>query len=201
MPRDIAFIPSIYNDLSATEAQVWALLAGGAQSGRAPLHTPVLASIGIDGAPQARTVVLRAVDRSLRQLRIHTDRRSTKFAELQRDPRATLLGYDAAEKFQVRLSGVVSLHTGDALARSAWASATPSSRACYAQVEAPGAVLDHPGAAPFATAADSGIGFENFAVALLTVAAIETLYLAAAGHRRAAFTWSGAAWSGHWRAP
>jgi pyridoxamine 5'-phosphate oxidase len=178
MPRDVAAIPPIYNDLDAMDAHAWTLLARGANEARSLLHTPVLASIGLDGAPQARTVVLRAVDRAARQLRIHTDRRSPKFAELQHDPRVTLLAYDAAETLQVRLRGAASLHTGDALAHAAWVASAPSSRACYAQTEPPGSAIDCPGIAPPVPASESQAGYENFAVVLLSVTAIETLYLA-----------------------
>ncbi len=71
-------------------------LAEGARDGRSPFRTPALATLGRDGAPQLRTVVLRGFDPAARSLSIHTDRRSAKVAELAADPRAALHVYDAA---------------------------------------------------------------------------------------------------------
>ena len=64
-------------------AATWLPAAG---SGRTPTMT--LATIGLDGYPSARTVLLSAFDGE--RLHFHTDTRSRKAAELAAVPRASV---------------------------------------------------------------------------------------------------------------
>ncbi len=41
-----------------------------------------------------------------RSLRVHTDMRSEKIAEWRADSRVSILGYDAGQKLQIRLTAV-----------------------------------------------------------------------------------------------
>ena len=52
------------------------------------------ASLGLDGAPKVRTVVIRSLDETNGLIRFNTDLRSRKAAEIDADSRVTLLGYD-----------------------------------------------------------------------------------------------------------
>lgn len=191
-----------YNDLDETLAQVWLRLGRGTVDRRSGLHTVQLASIGLDGAPRVRTVVLRAVDPPARRLRMHTDRRSAKCAELLRQPAVEVCAYDARAKIQLRLRGLAEPTTGSG-ADAAWTGSRPESRACYRATMAPGSPVDDPtlldpDAGP---AADADAGREHFAVVPVTLTRIEWLYLAARGHRRALFEWTGRDWSSGWLAP
>lgn len=171
----------------------WALamVARGVADRRHAFHTPVLATTGQDGTPQARSVVLRGLDAATRQLRLHTDARAAKVAELQAEPRATLMFYDAGAQLQLRLSGPVTLHRGDAVADAAWAASRDFSRMCYAIDPAPGQPITEPPPAPL----DAEAGRPHFCVVILHPSRLESLHLAASGHRRARFDWdaSGAA--------
>lgn len=190
------------DDLNAIEANVWELLANGAATSRSPFHTLVLASAGRDGAPKVRIVVLRAAERASRTLRIHTDIRSEKVRELGADPRAAISAYDPALKIQLRLEGTVTMHTSDAIAEAAWMASAPMSRACYAQIEAPGQPVAQPAPAPGPVRDDSRTGFENFVAVRFIATRIDYLCLAASGHRRADLTWEGDdGWSSRWIAP
>jgi hypothetical protein len=172
------------------------LLVRGAADRRSPFHTPTLATIGLDGAPQARTVVLRAVSPEELSARVHTDLRSAKAAELTADPRATLHFYDARHQVQVRLSGRAELLSGDA-AEPYWTASRPMSRRCYAADPAPGVPIPAPLPAPL----DDTGGRPNFAAILLRVDSLEWLWLWSEGHRRARFRWRQAEWAGEWLAP
>ncbi|WP_372619708.1 pyridoxamine 5'-phosphate oxidase family protein [Falsiroseomonas sp.] len=165
-------------------AEAFRRLARGVADRRSPFHTPTLATIGADGAPEARTLVLRGFEPASRQLRLHSDARSGKVAALARDPRCQLHLYDAAAKLQLRLSGRAALHD-DALADAAWRDSRQSSRMCYAVEPGPGTPVAAPPPAP--RDAEAGRGW--FRVILLRFDRLEWLELAAAGHRRARFDW------------
>jgi pyridoxamine 5'-phosphate oxidase len=193
-------IPSFYNDLAETRAQAWALLARGVADRRSPFHAPTVASLGLDGRPRARVVILRACDVAQGTLRFNTDRRTEKFAEFARDPRVSLVGYDAGSKIQIRVEGTASLHTDDAVADAAWEVSREFSRICYGTAPAPGTLLGEGG--DFALPSESSeiaAGRANFSTVVIRAETIEWLYLAHAGHRRARFEVAGG--DGVWLAP
>jgi hypothetical protein len=178
--------PAHANDLAEVQAEAFRLLARGVADRRSAFHTPTLATIGRDGAPRARTLVLRGFDAPTRTLRLHTDARSAKPAELVRDPRCCLHVYDAGQQVQLRLDCVAQVHREDALAEAAWDASRPFSRMCYAIEPAPGTPLDAPPEAP----RDSEAGRPHFAVLALRFDRLEWLWLAAEGHRRARLAWT-----------
>ena len=181
-------IPSFYDDLAETRAQAWALLARGVADRRSPFHAPTLATVGLDGRPRARVVILRACDAARAMLRFNTDRRTAKFAELAANPLVALTGYDAGAKIQIRIEGRASLHVDDIVADAAWAAARPFSRICYGTAPAPGTLLETAGDFALPSGDDEiAAGRENFSAVVIEVEALEWLFLAHAGHRRARF--------------
>lgn len=185
--------PAHADDLEAARAQAFAQWARGVADRRSPFHTPTLATIGRDGAPRLRTLVLRGFDPAARRLRLHTDRRAEKFEEIAAEPRISLHGYDPGQRVQIRLEGIATLHTDDALAEAGWAASRDFSRMCYAIDPGPGMEVGTPLPAPL----DAQAGRPHFAVIQLEFHRMEWLWLAAEGHRRARFTWgdtSTAAW-------
>jgi pyridoxamine 5'-phosphate oxidase len=195
--------PSFYNDLSETLAESWRLIMRGAADRRSAFHHPTLATIGLDGRPRLRTVILRGCDAGRRSLRFHTDVRSEKVGEIGRDPRVSLQFYDPTSKIQLRLDGTATVNTDNAVADAAWEASRNFSRQCYGVMPGPGAgiaagadftlpVVSNEGTAP---------GRVNFCAVTVEIASLEWLYLASAGHRRALFRWDGGAVKGQWLAP
>ncbi len=181
-------IPTFYNDLAETRAQAWALLARGVADRRSAFHAPVVATLGLDGSPRARVVILRACDVAAGRLRFNTDRRTDKFAELARDPRISLTGYDPGSKIQIRVEGIATLHADDGVADQAWEASRPFSRICYGAMPAPGTLLGEGGDFSLPSAdADIAQGRAHFSTVVIRVQTLEWLYLAHAGHRRARF--------------
>ncbi|MCS6932000.1 MAG: pyridoxamine 5'-phosphate oxidase family protein [Acetobacteraceae bacterium] len=179
--------PGFADDLDATLAEAFRLLSRGVADRRSAFHTPCLGSVGADGRPRLRTVVLRGFDPQTRTLRIHTDRRSAKAAEILANPWVMLHAYDPAAQVQIRLAGKASLHAEDAVADAAWAASRPFSRLCYAIQEAPGTPVPAPPPAP----RDAAGGRAHFAALLIAFDRLEWLWLCAEGHRRARFAWDG----------
>jgi pyridoxamine 5'-phosphate oxidase len=176
--------------LAESRSECMRLLARAVADRRAPMHTPSVATLGLDGRPRARVVVLRAFDAAARILRFHTDRRSEKFHELTTDPRIAILFYDAALKVQIRLEGHATLHHDDAVAEQAWQQSQSMSRHCYATTPDPGSVIVEAGAFQIPKGRIlSDDGKPNFVAVATEFNRLEWLWLGSDGHRRARFEW------------
>lgn len=194
--------PSWYDDLAGTLEHAWALLARGVADRHSGFHTLQVATIGLDGAPRVRTTVLRGVDVGHRRVRFHTDARSPKVAEIERDPRVALHLYDKNAKAQIRLSGVAEALGDGTAADAAWAGTRDFSRVCYRVARAPGDPIAEPRLGlPPTDHPDAEAGRSAFRIVVTEVASLEWLYLAHEGHRRALFRFDGPAASATWLVP
>lgn len=200
--------PSHTKELQAVHDCAFQLLAHGCEDPKSPLHTPVLATVGLDGAAQCRTVVLRGFDPARRLMTVYTDYRSPKVAEIERDARISLVFFEGVSKVQLRIFGIAALHRGDATAEQAWSRLEMFGRRCYLGA-APGAPSQEPsaglppdllGIAP--DAARSAIGFQNFTVIEIRMEKLDWLYLSPSGDRRARLTWDArGAFAADWLTP
>jgi hypothetical protein len=166
-------------------AEAFGRLSRGVADRRSPFHTPCLATIGLDGTPEVRTLVLRGFDAQQRLIRLHSDARSRKVASLLQAPRCALHAYDPSAALQLRLSGTAQIHGADPVAQAAWRASRESSRKCYAAEPGPGFAVPAPPVAP----EDAEAGWPNFRVIMIRFDRLEWLELAARGHRRACFQW------------
>jgi 3-hydroxyisobutyrate dehydrogenase len=178
-------ILSCYDDLAASCAYGWSMLARGVKDRKSAFHTPSIATITDEGAPSVRTVVLRGCDMAAKTLRFHTDTRSGKIAELTQNPQAALHFYDANAKIQLRLAAKLETASG-ATYDAAWANTRPMSRECYQVTQSPGSLIDDPYQVAF-DAATTQDGEAHFVPVVAHILKMEWLYLAARGHRRALF--------------
>ena len=198
-------------DLAATLAEALRLLVRGVADRRHGFHLATLATLGLDGVPMARTLVLRGFDQGLRRLRLHSDRRAAKVAELAAEPRCSLHVYDAATRLQLRLSGRAAVHTEDAVAEAGWRGSRAASLVGYATGSAPGTRVPAPPPAPAEPMGDepkagepldSTAGRDHFCVVSFHFERLESLHLLASGHRRAVFAWDAAGQpGGAWLVP
>ena len=188
---------------------IWGLLEEGTRSRKTAMHLPVIATVDADGAPQARTVVLRRVDRTTRMIGFNTDQRSFKVAEIKSQSCVSALFYDPAQKTQIRAQGSALVHHQDSAAEAAWAQATNLAKRCYSCAPGPGTQTDGPTSGlpaalldmPF-DAADVAGGYENFAVVEINISQLDWLYLTVDGNRAARFQWSsGGTMSASWQIP
>lgn len=184
---------------------VWSRLETAVQRRTHPWRTFTVATRGDDGV-DARTVVLRGADRDSGTLRFHTDRRSSKLAQLLHDRRVALVFY--GEGVQVRVRGLAVVHVDGEPADAAWDATPAMSRRCYLGTAAPGT----PSAEP-----TSGLpedlamlrppiertqhGRAAFAVVEVRAQAIDWLHLAARGQRRAGFGREAGGWMSSWLVP
>ena len=199
-------IPPFYNNLDASLSMAWSLLQHGTTDRRSAFHAPAVASIGVDGAPRQRTMVLRKVDPIKRTLRFNTDARSQKWQELVQLPHVSVLAYSAWDKVQVRLSGFATLDRHSELAERVWTSMRDQSRVAYAQPDAPGATIEAPdGYVPPLELrvgdAAATVAREHFCLLTVEVETLDWVYLNLCGNRRAQFRWPDGVLASHWLAP
>lgn len=180
------------SDLALLHAEAWLRLTRGVHDRHAPARHPTLATVSPDGRPQARTVVLRAVDKTAGTLDIHTDLRSAKVTDLRAIPFAALHVWDTSAHLQLRLEARVTLLTGHDVA-AIWEGVPETSRVAYGSTPAPGQ--------PIAQALDytKAVDPASFVVLRLRVSTVDALHLGP-NHRRARFDRDND-WTGTWLAP
>ncbi|MEL7464606.1 MAG: pyridoxamine 5'-phosphate oxidase family protein [Pseudomonadota bacterium] len=179
--------------------------AAGAAPGRSPFSMIYAATIGVDGRPRVRTVVIRRFDRDGGGIWFNTDLRSPKAAEIDADRRISVLAYDRDGGFQMRVEGEAILHRDGGAKAAAWTASAARSRICYRHAYGPSDALDDPANGDPTEAmrapVDADAGFENFGAVEVRMETMDVLDLAGSGHRRALFTRADGAWTGRWLAP
>ncbi len=192
------------DDLDAILAFVWEELTRAATDGESQFRHAQLSTLGDHGWPQSRSVILRHADPERREVGFHTDRRSTKVAEIGANSGVALLAYDRPQGIQIRVWGQAQVHAADQRARDTWDALYPPLRTPYRAARAPGTPLAGPAEADITEAMrappDQDAGFENFAFVPIVAARLEYVQLRPTGHRRARFKWQ-SSWQGTWLAP
>lgn len=188
-------IQNIEYDLKALEKDCWLRLLNGAVKGRDPMHLMTVATregeqIGL------RTVVLRSAVPGSKKLFFHTDLRSRKCRDLEKDPLISVLLYDASAKIQLSIRGKAVLHSGNEVAKTAWDKTPLSSRRSYLSLGDPSTIAASADAGLpdyFAerdpTPQESEAGWPHFVVVEIQVKDMDWLWLDAKGQRRALFSY------------
>lgn len=197
---------AMFETLDAVLADAAAHLTRAARDRKSPMHVPVV------GTPDGdlRMMVLRACDAGIGLLRFHTDARSPKALTIGANGMASVLAFDPEAKIQLRVKGPARIESTGPVADAAWAAASEYARRCYLALGAPGSPTDQPRSG--LPEEVEGIrpseeqllpARENFAVLLVQPTALDWLYLAHDGHRRAQFARSGPGqdWQGTWVIP
>jgi pyridoxamine 5'-phosphate oxidase len=194
--------------LSAVLGSSWDILLKGALSRKSPAHSPVVATVGDDGFPEQRVMILREAACETRILRFHTDARSPKIGQIARAPHVSILAYHPEEAIQLRIQGIATTATLSDEAEAAWQSSTLFARRCYMSEFAPGtASTDSASGLPMWIAGKMPTeeqiepARENFAILRVEVVSIDWLHLANNGHQRALLTFVDNSWRGKWIIP
>jgi general stress protein 26 len=163
---------------------------------------PTFVTVAEDGAPRARVLALRGVDRGARRLVFHTDARADKLRDIESEQRVAVLFFDRDDAVQARFDGVCRIHHADPIAAAAWRDISALRRTACAVEAEPGSPLDAPQAfATLPTMADAEDAFTNFAVLEVEADAIDWLWFGPQDMRRARFAWIGGHWSSSWVVP
>lgn len=186
--------------LAQTLGQIKRFVSRGVKDRRSSARTPTLGTVDADGAPSQRTVVLRACAwRCPPEFLFHTDRRSTKIADIAASPAMSLHIYDAKSRTQLRFAGRGFIENADAVRRAQWQGQNEHAQRLYRSLPAPGVPMERPEALGFAEDPEQGWG--NFTVLRMEVRLIDYLCLAREGHRRAQFRFGEETVDAGWVAP
>ena len=180
------------NDLSAFYDLAWQQLENAMKMRDLASRQVALATVSMDGRPEARTVVLRDVSRASSILRVNTDVVSAKITSLGAHPFAELLYWNAETVLQLRLKARVEIMRGDETA-SIWPSIPRESRSNYGSNPETGT--------PISNVFDyEKLGLpQNFAILTFHVDDIDVVELGDR-HRRAHFNRQ-SDWVGQWIVP
>lgn len=179
--------------MTETVDKVWDLLSAAATS-RSPFNFLQLATIGMDGSPQLRTIVLRACERDKATVSFVTDIRSPKVMEILGDPRVCLLGLDVTAMVQLRLSGIATIVRDEAERQTMWNSLRNRTLVLFDAPLAPGTPIDEDGRLPAVEETPSTEAYARFALVSVAVERLDWLDLSSEPHQRYAFSNHGGAW-------
>ncbi len=183
-------LPNYYDDLDLTLKEILGLIQRAVKDRKSGFHNFVLAT-SFDSKPDARTVVLRGFDSEKMELSFHSDLRSQKINQLNKNKNVCLVFYDEKKKIQLRIRGKTNIRKSF---KEAWNKLTNWSKRCYLTANPPGQESEKPNSGfpeKFAFDAPSSEqtkdGLKNFTQIRVSINEIEWLFLASQGHRRALF--------------
>lgn len=180
----------LQHNLPSIETRLWELLQQSVSSFKAPFHTGVVATVH-EQQPEVRTVVLRHADAEQKKLFFHTDVRSPKVHQLEKQPQMSWLFYDKDIRMQLRLTATAIVHLDDEVANKAWEESRLSSRLTYSTSSASGTILLTPELIDLnQTQVEPeliDIAWKNFCVVETTVEQMDWVFLHHSGNRRALF--------------
>lgn len=167
--------------LAEIEARIWHELVRAAVDRSHAWRTAVLATVDAQGEADARSVVIREVDASRRELVFFADARSPKITQFKTRPQGTMVMWSPELGWQLRLRLTLRVNTSGLVVSSRWArlKMTPAAYD-YLSPLPPGSPVAHP--APVRGTR------EHFAVVTAQVQALDWLCLRSTGQRRALFS-------------
>lgn len=167
---------------------------------RSPFTVMQLATVGEDGAPKLRAIVLRRFDAATASLSFITDLRSPKVREIRANPRVSLAAFDSDGAVQLRIEGAATVIKDEARRRDFWNSLRAHTHILFRSSLPPGTVL----ASPQELAAGDGSpesAYAHFCLIEIALTHMEWLDLSAEPHRRCSFRREAKGWAGTWVVP
>ena len=181
-------------------SSIWGRLNTSVKNKKNAMHSPVLSIQGESVPP--RTVILRGVDKDLRQCFFHTDIRSQKIMSLKQSSVGFLHAYDYQDQLQLRITGKISLSHDDSLTRFWWGKLSDYSKKVYCTEINPGQVISQPQSLDCTNDKDKDDrGYINFSVLTFVINEIDCLVLGRSVQLRSLHQWSDQKLMQYWIAP
>jgi hypothetical protein len=180
--------------------QVWTKLGQACNDTVDPWHTPVLGTLN-GNRPALRTMVIRAVESTSRNLVCYSDIRAAKVRQMLDYPVAEWLFYDTQQGVQLRASGKTTVHNQNHVTKAAWKSKPVMNHLPYVSPLPPGTGLPASLPSNLPDLKEHELAYQNFAVIVTTIHLFDLLLLGESKDRRAAFSWDGEQFSPTWMVP
>lgn len=181
-------------------ARIWGLLSDAVER-RSPFTAMQLATVGMDGAPKLRTIILRRFDLTNATISFVTDRRAGKVRDIAANPRVSLAGYDPSSNVQLRSEGMAIVVEDDDERNAMWATLRPHTHVLFTTPFAPGTKLSVHDQAQRQVPAHSDVPHEHYCLIRIHLDRVELLDLSAEPHARHGFRRGQQGWAGGRIAP
>lgn len=171
------------HNLENLQADIWAQLQRASVDKHHEWRSPVLVTNGLiinaePSWPDARTIILRAVNINTKQLTFYTDSRSPKVAQLQANNNAMLVFWSKRLNWQLRVKVTITVITEGEQLQKTWQKVSQSpSAGDYLSAQTPGELLNK-------TSLQNTSQKSHFAMLLADVIDIDWLALSRDGHQR-----------------
>ena len=173
---------------------VWLVLADAVKQ-RTPFTLMQLATVGEDGAPKIRTIVLRSFNEASTSLSFITDLRSPKA-----NPCVSLAGFDNERVVQLRIDGRAEIIEDETRRRDFWNALRPHTHILFRSALPPGTVLASPNEME-TDDSDPATAYARFCLVEIVISHVERLDLSSEPHRRCSFRQGLHGWEGRWIVP
>jgi pyridoxamine 5'-phosphate oxidase len=174
--------PTLPMAADAVRERIWQELTRCTVDRHHEWRSPVLSTIGLDGTPQARTVVLRKASKSSETIMIFTDSRTPKVAELIEQPAGALSFWSKRLGWQCRMAVRFQVVTDGEEVDTAWKRMSQSAAAKdYLAHLAPGSPIN-------SASSHGATGAHHLALLVGHVVSIDWLELGQSAHRRIKFS-------------
>lgn len=178
-------------DIQTIEQACWNELARALTVRGHGWRSPTLATIDMNGEPEARTVILRAMDSSQATLSVYSDARAPKVRQVETHPGVSMVFWCPQLSWQLRIRGRAQLIlSGPEHARVLTGLAGSAGSRDYLSVSAPGqpleVIADRPSLKSPGTAQPDPTSL-HLAILQVQVIHADWLRLSGSGHRRMRF--------------
>ena len=176
--------------LTELHGEILAKLARATADPKSAWRTPVLATVTPEGAPAARTVILRHLDRTGQSLVFYTDNRSNKIDDLKQNSAVEICFWDPKSGQQLRVAGSGYVETDPDRLDQIWRDVPVGSRLVYRAAATPGQPIEIPGETSEdrrLERAETEHGRAHFRVLTVRWRKWDWLHLGQSGQRRARF--------------
>ncbi|MFL2983616.1 MAG: pyridoxamine 5'-phosphate oxidase family protein [Candidatus Neomarinimicrobiota bacterium] len=171
----------------------WRNIKKGIKTSKHDYHSFVLSTIR-NNNPDSRTVILRDFDVTGPSMWFHTDKRSKKILDLNKNEEISALFYDRLRKVQLRISGSANVDESRQSNQEIWKSMSPESKLCYMGLYAPSEpLIDYAPNILVGKSAyeinddDDNLGLTRFCRIKINVNSLDWLQLDYKGHKRLEF--------------
>jgi hypothetical protein len=155
-------------------------------------HSFVLSTLR-NNIPDSRTVILRSFDKRLNSISFHSDIRSPKIADIEKNNRVSALFYSKLRKTQLRIAGVATIEKNNNIVKELWKTMRPESKICYMGPYSPSKKITSykpnlPNITPYEIKEEhEELGYKNFCRVNITFKYLDILKLSYKGHERVSY--------------